>query len=136
VKDRVTFGVLFVLVVVAVVMLLSMTPASAADGVSAGIFLSRGQTDLGVSWSLALTAAPSVPLWAEGLLAGKSYGVGVVTPITTLTRPLFRALKLKPSPGFATVLDNVQVGTAVLTPDLKRFDVGLYTRVTAFKVAM
>ena len=124
-----------VLCVLALILLVIL-PATAqpATGVGAGIFLTGGQTDLGFSWSLALTRAPSVPLIADGLLAGKSYGVGVATPVTTLTTPLFRALGLTPSESFQHVLEAVEVGGAVLTPNLKGFDWGLYAKVTAFKV--
>ena len=91
-----------------------------------------------VTWSLALTKAPSVPLIADGLLIADGdlnswrYGVGVATPLPTLTDPLLSWMHLTPSEGFNNVLNAVQVGGAVLTDNSRDFDGGLYAKVTAF----
>ena len=130
-RDRVTMAVLFLLVVVAMVLALTL-PAHADGGV--GVFLTRGQTDLGLTWSLALTKAPSVEIVADGLLAGNSYGIGVALPLAAITAPFLRALRLNPSDSFQNVLDAVQVGGAVLTENMQRFDLGFYAKVQALKV--
>lgn len=130
-RERVEFAVLFMVVVMAVVLALS-APAGAETGV--GLFLTRGQTNLGMSWSVPLTQSPSVPVLADGLVAGQSYGVGVAVPLTTISTPLLGALGLRPSAPFEQALEAVQVGGAVLTENMKSFDVGLYARVEAFRV--
>ena len=129
---RVMVALLFALAVTALTLVASC-PSQADAGF--GLFLMQGQTDLGFSWSVQLTQAPSVPLRAEGLLAGKSYGIGVATPAMTLAGPLLQALGLHLSEELEQVLAGVEVGGAVLTPDLKQFDVGLYARVMAVKVS-
>lgn len=131
-KQRVMVAVWFALVVAALTLVAS-GPGRADAGF--GLFLVQGQTDLGFSWSVALTQAPSVPLRAEGLLAGKSYGIGIGTPATTLALPLLRGLGLRPSVELEQVLSGVEVGGAVLTPDLREFDAGLYARVMAVRVS-
>jgi hypothetical protein len=130
--------VLFLTVILAVGLLLGQTtPGVAAPNVGGGfalIYDLRGEVlRPAVTWSLSLTKAPSTPLIADGLLVSDGrYGVGLTTPLPTLTTPLFKAVGVTPSETFEGILNAVYVGGAVLGTGLDDMDGGVYARVTAF----
>lgn len=84
-----------------------------------------------LSWTVPVLTSP--PLTADGLLTTDGrYGIGVATPMTTLTDPLWRLTGAQPSAEFTALLRAVSVGGAALTTNLRDFEGGLYLRVTAF----
>lgn len=89
-----------------------------------------------LNWTVNLTKEPSVPLQADGLLTlDGQYGVGLSTPITTITDPLFALANIYPSDSFQNILGTVSVGGAVLTENLRRWNGGLFAKVTAFEIS-
>ncbi len=128
------------LLVLALLVILSgalcLTPARAEPGGGFAIVYSFSGEVLrpAVSYSLPLTNAPNVPVTADGLvLSDGQYGLGLATPLPTLTDPLFGWCGVKPSEGFTNILNACNVGFAVLAQQtLDKWDGGPYLRVTAF----
>jgi len=88
-----------------------------------------------LNWTITLTKAPSILVSADGLLTTDgTYGLGVSTPIATITDPFFRLVHVYPSDSFQQVLGTVSIGGAVLTENLRDFDGGLFAKVTVFSI--
>jgi len=108
-----------------------LPPVRADTGVS---FIYTAERELlrpALSWTIPILASPQ--LTADGLLTSDGrYGIGVATPMTTLTDPLWAWTGAQPSGEFTAILRAVSVGGAVLTTNLRDCEGGLYVRVTAF----
>lgn len=108
-----------------------LPPVRADTGVSFVYTADRELLRPALSWTIPILTAPQ--LTADGLVTSDGrYGVGVATPVTTLTDPLWAWTDAQPSAEFAALLKAVSVGGAALTTNLRDFEGGLYVRVTAF----
>lgn len=109
----------------------NLPPVRADTGIGFVYTTQRELLRPALSWTIPILAAPA--LTADGLLTSDGrYGVGVATPATTLTDPLWRLTGAQPSAEFTALMRAVSVGGAALTTNLRDFEGGLYLRVTAF----
>jgi len=129
-----TSRLLAILTVIILIGAMLLPPVRADTGVSFVYTTQRELLRPALSWTIPILAAPQ--LTADGLLTTDGrYGVGVATPVTTLTDPLWRVMGAQPSAEFTALLKAVSVGGAALTTNLRDFEGGLYVRVTAFALS-
>ena len=93
------------------------SPPPPVVGAGAAALLTKGpRWPVALSWSFIATQKPSVPVAVSGLLTPDGwYGGAITIPLSTISDPITKALKIKWSVAFERDLQGVDFGPCGLT---------------------